>query len=183
MRRGLGSTVSLAALAAAVAATAPTGAPPAGMAPAHAADAGPAQVAVRFVDPDGFTDAAETSRPSSADTARTLDELARFLREAGARILPEGRTLEVRVMDVDLAGEFEPWRGPGFERTRLVREAYPPRIALEFTLRAADGAVVAEGARTLRDPLYLTRAIRVTTDRLRYEKSLLEDWLRQELAR
>ncbi len=55
--------------------------------------------------------------------------------------------------DLDLAGEFEPWRGPQFEHTRFMREAYPPRIDLEFTLKDARRRVVAGGqalARTIR---------------------------------
>ena len=46
-----------------------------------------------------------------------------------------------------------------------------------------DGRVLSGGARTLRDPLYLTRSIRVTNDRLRYEKQMLEDWFRAGFAK
>ena len=94
--------------------------------------------------------------------------------------MPAGWTLEVRVTDVDLAGEIEPWRGPQFDRVRIMREVYPPRIDLEFRLADAKGAVFKQGSRVLRDPLYLTRAALGDSDRLRYEKQLLGDWLRQE---
>ncbi len=58
----------------------------------------------------------------------------------------------------------------------------PPRIDLEFRLVDGQGAVVKQGRRVLRDPLYLTRAATSDSDRLRYDKQLLGDWLRQEFG-
>ena len=150
---------------------------------AVASDAPAARFAVEFVAPEKFTDVQASARPSSTEAAEILADLAQFVREAGARHVPEGRSLSIRVTDIDLAGEFEPWRGPQFQHTRFMREGYPSRIALEFRLKDAEGRLLSEGARTLRDPIYLTRSIRVANDRLRYEKSLLEDWLRSEFAR
>ena len=161
--------------------------------PAGAADAARPRIAVEFVRPERFTDVKATARPSQAEAAGILADVERFVVETGERLVPPERSLAIRVTDIDLAGEFEPWRGPQFEHTRFMRESSPPRIELEFRLQDAQGRVLAEGTRTLRDPLYLTRSVRhslarkglgdVANDRLRYEKSLLEDWLRAELAR
>ena len=73
-------------------------------------------------------------------------------------------------------------RGPQFEHTRIMRDVYSPRFDLGFRLNDAEGRVVKEASRTLRDLNYLTRSLRVSEDRLRYEKALLRDWLRQEFA-
>ena len=73
--------------------------------------------------------------------------------------------------DVDVAGEFEPWRGPQFDRVRIMREIYPPRIDLEFRLTDYRGAVVREGRRRLRDPLNRTCAALGDGDRLLYEEA------------
>jgi hypothetical protein len=43
--------------------------------------------------------------------------------------------------------------------------------------------VVRAGTRSLREPNYLTRALLMRDDRLRYERALLSDWFRQEFAR
>ena len=153
------------------------------LAPAGAADAARPRVAVEFVRPEKFADVKASARPSEAEAAGLLAEVERFVVETGERLLPPGRSVAIRVTDVDLAGEFEPWRGPQFAHTRFMRSAFPPRIELEFRVQGAQGRVLAEGRRTLRDPLYLTRSVRAADDRLRYEKSLLEDWLRAELAR
>lgn len=151
--------------------------------PAGAADAARPRIAVEFVRPEKFTDVKATARFSEAEAAGILADVERFVVETGERLVPPDRSVAIRVTDVDLAGEFEPWRGPQFEHTRFMRESFPPRIELEFRLQDAQGRVLAEGKRTLRDPLYLSRSVRVATDRLRYEKSLLEDWMRAELTR
>jgi Protein of unknown function (DUF3016) len=150
---------------------------------ASAAAAAGERVSVVFVDPERFTDVKDAAMSSDRGTRAILDDLARFVRERGERELPPGLTLEVRVTDVDLAGEFEPWRGPQFERVRFMREIHWPRIDLEFRVKDAEGRVVRDGKRSLADPNYLTRSLRVSDDRLRYEKDLLAEWLRQELGR
>jgi hypothetical protein len=61
-------------------------------------------------------------------------------------------------------------------------DIYAPRIVLDFRLTDRDGKVVSAGHRDLGDPLYLTRAVMLSTDLLRYEKNLLADWLRKDLA-
>lgn len=93
-----------------------------------------------------------------------------------------GLTLDVRMTNIDLAGEFEPWRGPQFDRVRIMREIYPPRVALEFRLTDAGGAVVKEGQRVLLDQVYLSSAALNNGDALYYDKLLLGDWLRREFA-
>jgi hypothetical protein len=153
-----------------------------GCAPVIARPPTGSRISVEFVDPQRFTDVKDAAMRSQAGAEAILRELERFIRETGDADLPAGTTLAVRVTDIDLAGDFEPWRGPQFERVRFMREIYWPRIDLEFRLTDAGGRVVKEGRRSLSDPLYLTHAIRVGDDPLRYEKELLRDWLRRELG-
>jgi len=155
---------------------------PASAGAVSAADQAESRVSVAFIEPQRFTDIKASAARSEKGSAAILDEIAQFLRQAGEAQLPAGFTLEIRVTDIDLAGEFEPVRGPQFERTRLMRDVYWPRFDLGFRLKDPDGRVVKEGPRTLRDLNYLTRLLRVSEDRLRYEKALLRDWLRREFA-
>jgi len=60
------------------------------------------------------------------------------------------------------------------------RSSHAPRIVLDFRLTDRDGKVVGAGRRDLTDPFYLTRAVTLSTDPLRYEKNLLLDWLQKE---
>ena len=82
--------------------------------------------------------------------------------------------------DIDMAGEFEIWRGPQPCSARVMLDIYSPRIVLDFRLTDRDGKVVSAGRRDLTDPLSLTRAVMLSTDPLRYEKNLLLGWFQKE---
>ena len=85
------------------------------------------------------------------------------------------------ITDIDMAGDFEPWRGPQFDDIRIIKDIYPPRIDLAFRLVDAEGNVAKEGKRELRDTAFLMRITMGTqTDTLRHEKQLLDDWMRDE---
>ena len=42
-------------------------------------------------------------------------------------MVPEGDKLTITFTDIDLAGDFEPWRGPQWDEVRIVKAIYPPR--------------------------------------------------------
>ena len=140
-----------------------------------------ARVSVVWANPEKYTDLKVTCVTRDADARALMDELTRFLQEAGARRVPEGQRLEITVTNVDMAGDIETWRTPGRCDLRVMRDIYPPRIDLRFKLTGADGADVRTGSRQLKDINYLTHAAPVTADQLRYEKALLLDWLQKEL--
>lgn len=140
-------------------------------------------VSVTFDDPSRFD--ASRSGPGETGKARRawVDALAQFLAERAALRLPQGQRLEVHLTDVQRAGSFEPWRGPQAADVRIVRDIYPPRIDLRFKLLDADGKLLREGSRQLRDATFMMRPDLYPNDPLRYEKTLLDDWLRAELPK
>src|SRR5262249_62177397 len=78
----------------------------------------PEQVArfhVVFVQPEKFTDARRAEFKPNSEAIR--DAIAKFMQEMGEEIIP--RDMNIRVTDVDLAGNFEPWRGPQSEHVRI----------------------------------------------------------------
>jgi hypothetical protein len=83
--------------------------------------------------------------------------------------------------DVDLAGDYEPWRSGQWADVRIVKDIYPPRLTLAFRLTDAEGKVVKEGKRDLRDIAFLMKmTMGFRDDPLRHEKALLDDWLSSE---
>lgn len=141
----------------------------------------PAQVTVTYDHPERFTETKETRAfaPAHADKSY-LDVLKKYIEKQAAKVLAEGQQLEIVITDIDRAGSYEPWRGPRLSDVRIVKDIYPPRINLHFRLLDAHGAVVREGDRKLRDPGFLSSAGNATsTDGLRYEKQLIDRWLRQ----
>jgi hypothetical protein len=140
------------------------------------------RIEINYLEPAKFTDVAD-SYPQGTDKGRehTLAELKSYLAKTALRHVPAGQKLAITITDVDLAGDFEPWRGPQMMDVRVVKDLYPPGIKLAFRLVDAQGNVIKTGTRELRDlgfMMKLTMGFR--DDPLRHEKALIDDWLGAE---
>lgn len=140
-----------------------------------------ARVSVNYVNPEEFSEVKEFGQQDRFNGANYLKPLKAYLIERATRILPAGDRLEVSITDIKLAGGFEPWRGAQLMHVRFMKDIYPPRMDLSFKLIGSDGKVVREGSRKLRNLGYLqSGAGRVSdTDPLRYDKALIDSWLRR----
>lgn len=149
----------------------------------HATNDKASRVQVTFSHPEKFTDVREDQFGSDKGRDAILGVLRDYLQDEAPRFLAPGQRLSVTFTDVDLAGDFEPWRGPQSDQIRIVKSVYPPRMDLSFQLTDANGAVIKEGTRQLRD-LNFEMAININReDPLRFEKNLLNDWMRREFPR
>lgn len=146
-------------------------------------------VQVEWSDPAQFREIRWSRSRFDASRGDWVRTLAKWIRKRAEPRLGAGETLEVRVTDIKRAGEYEPGRQYGLsapsDHVRVLREVYPPRIHLEFRLLDAQGQVLLSGERKLRDSLYLHRGIARAwdSDPLRYEKGLIDDWVRREFGR
>lgn len=139
-------------------------------------------VKVTFVNPEKFTDATLERRGTAQDRSDVLRDLEKFMVKTATRQLRSGQRLELEIMDVDLAGGFEPTPRLSELQVRIVRDVYPPRMSLNFRLFDAAGAVVSEGKRDLTNPSFLTHAyVNIRSEPLRFDKQLFQDWIRKEL--
>jgi hypothetical protein len=150
-------------------------------APAMAADATPTNVTVTYDHPEKFT---ETQKIRSLAPQALNDDylkvLKSYIENRAAKMLPPGERLDIVITDIDRAGNFEPWRSYPMRNVRIIKDIYPPRIDLRFQLSDADGKVVREGTRKLRDPGFMYDGIATSgNDNLRYEKGLIDRWLRK----
>lgn len=165
-----------AVLVLAACATSPT---PPGGGPGQLPADGP--VSVAWQDPLGFSERAQGRDRFELREGRWVRELAGYLRERAAARLPAGQRMEVTLLDIDRAGDYEPWRGPQVSDIRIMRDLYPPRIQLRFRQVGPDGQILAEGERRLVGYDFLNRVpVAGGNDALRHEKRLLDDWLRRE---
>jgi len=140
-----------------------------------------AAVEVSFLAPESYVDAGRFPRERAKPEAGALRELAQHLHRLGETYLPAGRSLRIEVLDVDLAGRFEPWRPIGHD-VRVLREATWPKVALRYVLEQ-DGRELSRGEETVADRSYLGRpTIGGGSDPLRHEKVMLEDWFRARFA-
>ena len=139
-------------------------------------------VLVHWSDPATFSDLRHSGNRWEARRGDWVEQIATHVRRRAERELAPGSTMDVTIRDIRRAGMYEPWHGPQLDHVRIIKDQYPPRIDLDFVLRDADGAVVAEGSRELRDMGFLSRpGATMRSDALRYEKQLIDDWLRREL--
>lgn len=122
---------------------------------------------------------------SAVDQRLTLEGLTRLIERLATTQLPPDAALEVRVLDLDLAGKIDPLAS----RTgtlRVMRADTWPSMKLAYTLRR-NGRVLARGEDTIRSLNYLMDPVAVrSVEPLRFEKALLTKWfsttLRPRLA-
>ncbi len=133
-----------------------------------------AGVSVRYMAPERFTDA-EGSFGSGLPLRVTLAGMTRILETLGQARLRPSESLDLTVLDIDLAGFDRP--GPnGSNDVRVVTEATPPRIRLAYVLRRG-GRVVAQGEDMVTDINFLlTSNPRLSTGPLYYERVVLREW-------
>lgn len=152
-----------------------------------AADPAPAagRVTIVFDHPEKYTDLKDSWSDNENERGREhyLPLIKEYIEKAAARRLADGQQLTMTFSDIDLAGDFEPWRGVQFDDIRVVKDVYVPRMNFTFKVTDASGAVIKSGERKLIDlgfQMNITPGFR--DDPLRYEKAMLDNWLSQELA-
>ncbi len=141
------------------------------------------RIDVTFAHPEKFSDVRDGYMGSDQGRDGLLGQLKDHIVQRAQSRVPAGQKLSIVVTEVDLAGDFEPWHGPQMSDVRVVKDVYPPKIDLEFKLTGPDGKVVKEGRRQLRDLAFMMKLSINRDDNLRFEKALVDDWLRDELPR
>ena len=143
-----------------------------------------ARVEVLFHEPENFTDLKDSYMASDKGREGYMDSLREYLQQNAVRRLPEGQKLSINFTDIDMAGDFEPWRGASASDVRIIKAIYIPRMKFIYSITDAQGGVVKEGKAELSDMNFqnnLSAAIN-SSDSLRYEKHMLDDWMRSELG-
>lgn len=142
------------------------------------------QVSVSWTDPAKFTESRYGPQINQAKPEIWLGDMQKTLVKRGGSVLKPGEHLDVVITDVKLAGQVEPSQG-GRNDVRVIKSIYPPDISLSFTLTGADGKVLNSGERKLSDVAFLDRdrGTRGLNDAYRFEKRLLEDWVRTEFGK
>ena len=143
-----------------------------------------ASVSVTFVQPEKFTDAGYSrGRATPRELAELQQDIQQHLQRLADRKLAASDTLQVEVLDIDLAGDFESTRLTRFADVRVVRDIASPRITLRYSLKQGD-RVMAGPEEQLSDMNFLWGHNRYSSgDRLRYEKPLLDAWFEKRFAK
>lgn len=133
---------------------------------------GHAGVIVRAVNPEHYRDG----------NATDADEFRRLFERLARHYLPAGANLRIDILDIDRAGEVEPWRAR-LEHTRVMRGVTPPAIRLRYVLDGK-GVKRQSGEETVVDMNYqMNYSVRASGERLGYEKAMLTDWFVRRFGR
>lgn len=139
------------------------------------------KVDVVFSHPENFTDVAQDQRGSDIGREANLDMLKDYLVRKASPLIPAGDKLTVTFTDIDLAGEYEPWRTRAHD-VRIVKDIYTPKMNLSFTLTDGSGKVLKEGTRHLTNLNFMSEMLPLTeqNEPLAYDKQLLGNWVSDE---
>lgn len=137
-------------------------------------------VTMQFVEPQRYTDGGRYGD----DAKRTLMIIEGHLLALGKRCVAADQSLAIRVRDVDLAGRPEWWRVSAYG-LRIMHGITWPRMDLQYKLKGADGAVLAQGRDRVADMEYLSRSayLRGDSDPLVYDRAMLTDWFERRFCR
>ena len=151
-------------------------------APRALPDNGP--VSVTWADPATFTELKASGNRFESAQGDWLLQLAKYMRKQADKQLAPGNKLELTIVDIQRAGRYEPWHGLDRQNIRMIRDIYPPRMTVKYRETDASGAVVAEGERKLTDMAFMVNSGMINdSDPLRYEKRMIDSWLRRDFNR
>jgi Protein of unknown function (DUF3016) len=130
------------------------------------------KVEVSFKNINEFSDAGQ----GVIERERNTKSLGDFMQGWGT-VLPDGQTLQLEVLDVDLAGELRHnWRGLGQDVRVLRGRADAPHIKLRYSLQAA-GQTIKSGETQLADLNYFFGTPpHSSLGDLPFEKRMLQQW-------
>ena len=146
-----------------------------------------AEVEITWQDPEKFDDVRSPSASRVKFRERIFKELDKYFNEL-AEDLPNGQKLVMNVTNVDLAGNVLPASFAGLGRSmsevRVVKSIYIPRMSFSYQLLSSDGEVLQEEEVKLKDMSFLNSHNRFfSSDTLRYEKNMIEEWFEDEFAK
>jgi len=141
-----------------------------------------ADVQVTFTAPETYVDAGLLYRDGARAREVTLRTIREQLVRLGERYLAPSQTLEIEVLDIDLAGELEWWHGT--YDIRYLRSSTWPKIKLRYTLKDSGGQTIRSGEETVSDPSYQMNVIAATRsgEVMPYEKEMLARWFRSRFT-
>ena len=140
------------------------------------------ELKIDWQNPEGFRDADYYYNGGAKSKEIVIKNLTKYFTREAKRQLPEGSVLELTVTELDLAGDFEPWRSPQWNDVRIVKDIYPATIEFDYKYIGPDGAVVDEGSERLRDTLIPRSIVAVQigrTESYPYVKNLMRKFMRK----
>jgi hypothetical protein len=136
---------------------------------------------IEFIEPKNFTDIRPSNQSRAHFTKQVLTQFSEYFDEI-AQKLPDGQVLDVKVTDIDLAGDTRSARfsfSSMLDEVRVVEHIFFPRLEFEYELKDSEGLILQAQAVSIKDMNFLNRnVISHNRNRFPYEKRLLDEWYR-----
>lgn len=136
-------------------------------------------VTVQFHEPENFTDFRLSRLGGTKEQQHLSAELTRHIQQQAERYLPPQYRLELRINDIDMAGDFEEFLPVRYQDTRIIRGVYIPRVTVDYAVTNEAGEVVQSGSRNLTNLSFDTTLRTTFNDEVFHESNLLNDFIRE----
>lgn len=137
-----------------------------------------ASVTVQFVDPQLFVDGTMEGYREPPEANRVLVEIRKHLLALGDRCIPNGQSLTIRILELDLGGHYEWQQRASTGNVRVLRDVAWSRMTLEYVWQGTDGTVLGKSVDRLGRTIFLSSDTRHSrTDVvLPDEKAMITEW-------
>jgi hypothetical protein len=138
--------------------------------------AGGGTARVEFVNPEKYTDLQANDRTLADSRTVLLPKIESYITDQAVRLLPSGRHLDVRILNIDEAGSIRLISG---RQIRVAPDSEPARIELEYTLTDSTGKTLKSGRENLNSFGRPPNPSEQRSEELHLEKDLLRRWIRR----
>ncbi|RLV58151.1 DUF3016 domain-containing protein [Parashewanella curva] len=138
------------------------------------------KVTINWKEPSKFTDIKSSGELQSRFEKRLFDSLTKDIDKTASKFLRPDQKLELKVTNLDLAGDVRPTFGATSDDIRIVKGIYPPRIKFSYKV-TVHGNIVSSGTQNLSDLAFQDRIVRDLDRPFVYEKNLINRWLTRTL--
>ncbi|MBT1450357.1 DUF3016 domain-containing protein [Glaciecola sp. XM2] len=134
---------------------------------------------IEFIEPKKYTDIRPSNQSRSRFTKQVTRDFEAYFSEL-AEQLPDGQSLNIKVTDIDLAGDTLSARFPItslLSEVRVIEDIFFPSMDFEYELKNANGDVVQSDIVELKDMNFMNRSGRIQgRDAFPYEKHMIDRW-------
>jgi hypothetical protein len=136
-------------------------------------------VLVIFTKPEKFSDVRDSGFPTSEGRDKILASLREFITRRAAAYIPAGDAFYINFVDIALAGKLALG---DVENVRVFSRGSPPIFVFGWAITDRKGTVLRKGAERLREDEYMNLwSPAPSGDSCRFEKAVLDDWMRNNL--
>ena len=139
------------------------------------------QVTVQWQEPENYTDILSGDQSRLYYQKRVFANFEKYFAKLSRR-LPQGYQWNIKVTDIDLAGDINNAYSQGHRKIRVIGRLFKTKVAFSYQLRDAQGRVVAEADEVLKENM-IERFPRIAVKQgsFAYEKYMIKQWFNKVL--